>query len=289
MPILSAFAPTAARSAPHTRLCRAARLLSVAAMLLLPSPGCMLTKPSNHRDWSPDLAKLARADLQGPLVHVHNIRNCDYRSEKDYSVRYYDKTFNLDELNSVWFVVVPFPESPNLAHTMLSFGFADRDYLAVSVEIRREKGETYAPLKGSLNQFELMYVVGDERDLVALRSNHRLNEVYMYRSTATAEKARELFLDVMERVNQLEEKPEYYNTFTNNCTTNIMRHINRIAPNAVPYDYHVLLPGLSDRYAYELGLIASRGSFEATKEAARVNELAYRYRESPDFSQLIRR
>jgi hypothetical protein len=261
-------------------------LIAVAVVLAL--PGCALVSPSNSRNWAPDQAVLARADIEGPTVRVHNIRNCAYRTVDDYTANYYDKTYNLNELNSVWFFVVPFAEMPVLAHTMLSFGFADRDYLAVSVEVRKEKGESYAALTGMMNRFEVMYVVGDERDVVALRTNYRLNEVYMYRARATPEQARTLFLDVMRRVNKLAVEPEYYNTLTNNCTTNIMRHVNRLSPHAVPYDWRVLLPGQSDRLAYDRGLLDTNLSFEETKLRARINERAYQWRDSPNFSVAIR-
>ena len=171
---------------------------------------------------------------------------------------------------------------------MLSFGFAGRDYLAVSVEIRKEQGESFGPLKGFFRQYEIMYVLGDERDLLALRTNHRLDDVYVYRARATRQQVRELFLDVIRRVNKLSVEPEFYNTLTNNCTTNIRNHINRLSADRVPYDYRVLLPGYADRLAYDLGLLQSDGSFEETKRRARVNYLAFLHRDSPNFSVRIR-
>jgi hypothetical protein len=245
-------------------------------------------QPSNDRNWSADLAVLPRAEIRGESVTVRNIRNCTYRTTDDYTVNHYDKTFDLAKLDTVDFIIVPFQGMPSLAHTMLSFGFGGEDYLAVSVEIRREQGETYAPLKGMLQQFELIYVVGDERDLIGLRTNHRREDVYLYPARATRAQARALFLDVMRRVNQLADHPEFYDTLTNNCTTNIVQHVNRLKPQRVPYDYRVLLPGYSDRLAYELGLLDTDLSFEQARLRARVNYLAYLYRDSPDFSKKIR-
>ena len=265
---------------------RLGALFAVAAAAAL--PGCaMVAGPSNQRSWGADQRVLATAEINEPVVRIHNVRNCQYRTEKDYTVRYYDKTFNLNELNSVWFFVVPFPEMPSLAHTMLSFGFADRDYVAVSVEIRKESGEKYAPVKGMLGTFEIMYVVGDERDLVALRANYRLDEVYMYRARATPEQARALFVDMLQRANKLAREPEFYNTLTNNCTTNILNHVNRLRTNTVP-TWRVLLPGLSDRLAYDLGLLDTNLSFEETKLRAKINRRAYEWRDSPEFSVAIR-
>jgi hypothetical protein len=171
---------------------------------------------------------------------------------------------------------------------MLSFGFEDRDYLGVSVEIRKEKGEKYAPLKGVLRQFELMYVVADERDLLLRRVMLDLSDVYLHRARATREEVRALFLDVMQRLNKLADEPEFYNTLTNNCTTNIRSHINRLSPARVPYDYRVLLPGNSDKLAYDLGLLKTATSFEQTRARARINYLAYLYRDDAEFSQKIR-
>jgi hypothetical protein len=244
--------------------------------------------PSNHRDWSPDQAVLAYAEFNGERVTVHNIRHITYRTLEDYTAAYYDKTFDLGKLTSVDFIVVPFNDMPAVGHTMLSFGFEDRNYLGISVEIRKEKGEKYAPLKGIFRQFELMYVVADERDLLLRRVLLDLSDVYLYRARATPAQARALFVDVMRRVNKLADEPEFYNTLTNNCTTNIRSHINHLAPDRVPYDYRVLLPGNSDKLAYDLGLIASDASFEQTRARARINYLAYLSRDDPEFSRKIR-
>lgn len=250
--------------------------------------GCQSLRPSNDRNWSADQAVLSSAEVQGDVVQMHNIRNCDYRTTDNYTVHYYDKTFDLRELKSVDFIVVPFPKLTVGAHTFLSFGFADRDYLAVSIEIRKEQGESYQPLKAILNQFEIMYVWGDERDLIGLRTNFRLNDVYVYRTRATPAQVRDLFLDVVARTNKLAREPEFYNTVTNNCTTNIRRHVNDVSQQKIPYTYQVLLPGLADRFAYDRGLLDTDASFEATKARSRVNQAAYIYRDDPDFSVKIR-
>jgi hypothetical protein len=246
-------------------------------------------KPSNSRDWTPEQAVLAYAEIQGPQVTVHNIRNCHWRSFDDFSLDYYDKTYDLDKLTRVDFIVVPFNETPSVGHTMLSFGFGDEDYLAVSVEIRKERGEAFSPIAGFFQQYEIMYVVASESDVVGRRVNCDLCDVYLHRSTATPKQARELFLDVMRRVNKLVKEPEFYDTLTNNCTTNIRRHINHLKPDRVPYDYRVLLPGYSDELAFDLGLIVPHGSFEETKQYAKVNYQAYLFRDDPQFSQKIRR
>jgi Domain of unknown function (DUF4105) len=248
--------------------------------------------PSNFRDWTPEQALLPSAEFQGNQVTVHNIRNCQYFAQDTFLVEYYDKTIDLNSVRAVDFIIVPFDSLPSLAHTMLSFEFIGPDgrpdHLAVSVETRKEKDQTYNPLKGSARQYELMYVVADERDVIRQRTNYSGQQVYLYRSTATPDAARLLLVDVLGRANQLRSEPEFYNTLTNNCATNIVRHINRIKPDRVAYDIRVLLPGYSDQLAYDEGLIVPYGTFDQTKQRAYINPLAQRFADREDFSELIR-
>jgi hypothetical protein len=174
------------------------------------------------------------------------------------------------------------------AHTLVSFGFGGNDFVAISVEIRKEKGESFSALKGLLRQYELMYVVGDERDLIKLRSNHRQDTVYLYPIRTTREKMREMFTSMLQRANELRVKPEMYNTLTNTCTTNIVRHVNEISPKRVPFHPAVLLPGHSDRLAFDLGLIDTALPFEATRARHHINERALKYANDAQFSLRIR-
>jgi hypothetical protein len=266
-----------------------ARALLLAILMLA---GCKTYSPVAKKEplWSPDLERTPTVVINENLAKVFNVRHCTYRTSTDYDVRWYDKVVDLDKLRMVDFVMVPFGDVPGIAHTMVSFGFDGQDYLGVSVEVRRRVGESYNPIVGLTNYYPVHYVFADEQDLIGRRAIHDKNDVYVYRANATAEQGRAMFIDMCERANSLSITPEYYNTLTNNCTTNLVRHVNRIAKyEKVPLNSKVLFPGYSDRLAYELGLIASDRPFEITKREARVNELAYIYREDPLFSQRIRR
>ena len=243
--------------------------------------------PSNDRIWTADMRKLSVAEFNDKEVTIRNIRNCEYLTESDYVVEYYDRTINLDDIQSVDFIVVPFKNAA-IAHTMLSFGLRDGTYLCISVEIRIELGEGYSTILGMSNQFELIYQVADERDLIRLRTRHRDAKVYVYPTIATPEASRDLFVDVFQRVNKLAVRPEFYNTLTNNCTTNIVSHVNDLKTNRVPFGWKVLLPGYSAQYAYELGLLDNRLPFEELTQLALVNNLVDEHFYDPNFSQLIR-
>lgn len=267
------------------------------AAALAASGGCAsLTKvaaPSNVRSWELDQAVLPYAEFHGDSVLVHNVRHCRYFDADTFVLAHEDRAYDLRHLQAVDFFMVPFADMPRLAHTMLSFEFAPPDappqYLAVSIEVRKEQGETYAAWKGSARQYELIYVLADERDVVQLRTNHRGEDVYRYRTVATPDQARILLVDVLARTNQLASRPEFYETLRNNCTTNLVDHVNRIRPNRLTYDYRVLLPGYSDRMAFDEGLIVSHGSFEETKQRAYINGKAIAAANQADFSQAIRR
>jgi hypothetical protein len=174
------------------------------------------------------------------------------------------------------------------AHTMVSFGFRDGRYLAISVEIRKEAGEQFSPLRGLFKQYELMYVVADERDVIKLRSNHRRDDVYLYPVRTTAERRRRMLVEMLERANGLAESPEFYNTLFSTCTTNIVRHVNTIAPRRVPLSYKVLLPAYSDELAFDLGLIDTDLPLAEARRRFHINERALRFGDAPDFSRRIR-
>jgi hypothetical protein len=271
---------------------RAAWLIAFALSLGCRSAEKVLA-PSNFRDWTAEQAVLATAETHGNRVTIHNVRNCQYFAADTYLVDYYDKSFNLSDVRRVDFLMVPFESMPAVAHTLLSFEIArpdgKSDHLAVSVEVRKEKHEDYNPVKGSARQYELMYVVADERDVIRQRTNFRHENVYLYRTTATPETSQQLLADILGRVNDLARKPEFYDTLTNNCTTNIVRHIDRVRPNRISYDVRMLLPGYSDELAFNQGLIVPYGTFEQTKERAYINPLAERFADREDFSELIRR
>ena len=246
-----------------------------------------LVRPSNERKWAVDQTVLPVAEVEPPFVTIRNIRNFTYETTEVYKPAYYDKTFDLRKLDSAWFIVEPFGKG-GAAHTFVSFGFEDRDFLAISIEIRKEVGESFSPIKGLLRQYELMYVIGDERDLVKLRANYRKDRVHLYRIQSTPELIRKTFVSMLERANHLREHPEFYNTATNTCTTNLVRHVNEITPERIPFSPAVLLPAHSDRLAYDLGLIDRALPFEETRRRALINEAAAKYANDPEFSRRIR-
>lgn len=248
----------------------------------------LVVRPSNDRDWATDQALLPYADIEGNNVTIHNIRNFSYKTTDDYTPAYYDKTFDLEKIKNVYFIVEPFSGYAGAAHTFLSFEFEGDNFVSISVEIRKEKGESFSAGEGLLRQYELMYVVADERDAVKLRSNYRKDKVYMYPAVTTPEKMRTIFLSMIGDVNALKESPVFYNTLTSNCTTNIAKHINKVTPGRVSWNPTFLLPENSDRYAYEQGLIDNTIPLEDLRAKHYINDLAEKYADSPDFSLKIR-
>ncbi len=241
-----------------------------------------------NRLWRPDLAIMPFAEFQDEDIVIKHVRNCRYRTETDYDVRHYDMRFALADVNRIDFIIVPFQNNSLLAHTMFSFGLRDGRHFIISVEARLDYGASYSPIRGITNKFELMYLIGDERDLIPLRTDARKVEVYLYPGRATPDQVQNLLVDMLERANQLQRVPENYDTINNNCTTNLVNHINKLRPGSIPADWRVLLPGHSDRLAYELGLLDVVEPFEIAREKARITSVASLYKDSPDFSAKIR-
>jgi len=247
-----------------------------------------LIKPSNNRDWQKDVAVLPYAEIQGDLVTIQNIRNFTYRTETDFDPHYYDKTFDLNKLDSVDLIAV-YWMGDAIAHVMLSFGFGGTDYVAFSIEIRKEKTEAYSALKGFFKQYELTYVVGDERDLIGLRTSFRnpQEDVYLYRLRMLPERKRLLFLEYIKKINELKEQPEFYNTLTTNCTTNVVTH-TRAYGGDIRYNWKVLLSGYAPQYVYEIGGLDTSRTFAELRKLSYINQRANESGNGNNFSVKIR-
>ena len=266
---------------PHRRA-----VLSVLTVFVLLIAWWLSIPASNDRNWKPDVALLPWAVIEGNQVTLHDIRNCEYRSESDFTVRHYDKTLQLDQLRTADLSLV-YWGSPSIAHTMMSFGFADGSYVCFSIETRNEMGEGFSTVKGFFKQYELTYVVADERDVLRLRTNFRHEDVYLYRMSASEDRVRYIFLDYLREVNQLKAAPEWYNAMTSNCTTNIRSHT---APGSSvdKLDWRILINGYVDELAYERKALDQSLPFPELKRRSHVNEAALAAGDSADFSKLIR-
>ena len=266
---------------------RAAGAFAAAFLLLL--VWWSTIRPSNNRDWQPEVAVLPYATIDGDLITLHNIRNFDYRSETDFTPGYYNKTFDLRRLDSVD-LLATYWMGPQIAHLMLSFGFAGRDYVAFSIETRKERSEEYSSLKGFFRQYELFYVVADERDVIRVRTNYRKHppeDVYLFPVRGPVENARRLFKEYVRKINALKEHPEFYNTLTTNCTTNILMH-TRVNPGHLAFNWKVLVSGYAPEYVYDNGRLDTGLPYEDLKKRSRINEAAQAADRAPDFSQRIR-
>jgi hypothetical protein len=247
-------------------------------------------EPSNDRQWQADVAALPHATVEGDRVTVHNIRNFEYRSETDYTPGWYDKRFDLRTLQGVDLIAV-YWMGPAIAHIFLSFDFGEGDRLALSIETRKEQGEGYSTLNGFFRQYELYYVVADERDVIRLRTNYRHDppeDVYVYPLQGDLENGRRLFLEYMQRINALHERPEFYNTLTSNCTTSIWMN-TRVNPGHLPLDWRILASGYLPEFLYEQGRLVSQGlPFAELRQRVHVNERARAADAAVDFSRRIR-
>jgi len=262
-------------------------VLFLAVAIVLPFLAAQLRRPSNERDWTPSQRVLPRVVVRGDLVEIRNVREYVYRTESDYDARYATRVYDLRKLDSVWYAVSRFGAVPGMAHAFLTFGFGD-DYVAISVEARREHGESYGPIRGMLREYELLYVIGAESDVIGLRTNIWKESVSLYPIRTSRDKMRAAFLGMTGRAESLAVRPEFYNTLTNSCISNIVRHVNEVSPDRIPFRLRTVLPGFSDRLAYEEKLIDTDLPFDAIEKAFRIDTAAQRHGLGPGYSKAIR-
>jgi hypothetical protein len=244
-------------------------------------------KPSNKGRWQPDVAELAWAKTNGDEVTLHNVRNCDYRTESDYTTRWETRTVRISQITGID-LAINYWGSPWIAHPIVSFQFAGAPPVCFSIETRKQIGQSYSAIRGLYRQFELIYIVADERDVIRVRTNYRHEEqIYLYRTTVTPGQARSRFREYLGSLNQLRDHPRWYNAVTTNCTTSIRDQ--HPEADRIPWDWRILLNGKGDELMFERHTIVSAGlPFSKLKARSLINPRAEAANGSPDFSKLIR-
>ncbi len=245
-------------------------------------------RPSNDREWATEVAVLPTATVNGNLVEIRNIRNFDYRTETEFTPRYYDKTFDLDKLQAADLSCV-YWGSPAIAHVIGSFWFGGDDFVAFSIEMRNEKGEANSMVKSFFRKYELIYIAADERDVIRVRTNYRQphEQVYIYRTRLPVEDQRKLFLSYVAKIDELSRTPEWYNTLEDNCTTGVLQRTRAYKARG-RYNWKVLLSGYAAEYGYDLGMLDTSIAFTELRERSLVNARAEAAGTAADFSVRIR-
>jgi hypothetical protein len=270
------------------RLSARSALLCLACFCLV-LPWWLSLKPTNTADWQADVDRPAWVEKNGDQLIIHNLRNCDYRTETDYSNCWSNRTLSLSDLRggdlffTNWGV-------PWIGHPILSFQFGDGQHVAFSIEARYKRGQDYSTILGFFRQYELIFVAADERDVIRLRTNYRKGEeVFLYRTRMDPGTARAIFLTYVDYLNKLKDRPEWYNALTRNCTTAIDNQIAADIPDPHPWNYQVLLNGTLDKMLYDRGRLVTDGlPFPELKSRAHINAAARAADDSPGFSPLIR-
>ena len=243
-------------------------------------------EPSNDRNWLADVAQPPVARFDGDLVTVQNVRNIHYRSENDFDQKWETRTYDLSKLRGVD-IFLSYWGSPMIAHTIMSWEFEGDRHLAISIETRKEVGESYSAVLGFFRQFELYYVAADERDVIGVRANHRGEQVFLYRLTTPVPVARGLLIDYLKEMNRLATHPRWYNALTHNCTTTIRRHAQQVAPRN-PFNWKILVNGYIDELGYDRGTIDTSLPFPELKQRSDITDKARTAGDDPGFSRIIR-
>ncbi len=244
-------------------------------------------RPSNTRTWLLDVDRTASAEIDGDRVTFHNVRNFDYHTETDYVPKWETRTVDLSKLTGID-MAINYWGSPYMAHPIISFQFSDSPAVCFSIETRKEQGESYSAIGGLYRQYELIYIVADERDVIRVRTNYRKDEdIYLYRLTVTPEQARGRFMEYVAALNELHAKPRWYNAITTNCTTSIRTQHD--SKKRKPWDWRILVNGKADEMLYQQNAFHTGGlPFAELKKRSRVNDAARAADTDPDFSTRIR-
>lgn len=262
------------------------KLLVIIAGFVIVLAWWLTLTPTNVANWQPDVSQLAWADVNGDQITLHNVRNCDYRTESDYIPRWDTRTVSLSRITGAD-IAINYWGSTLMAHPILSFQFADAPPICFSIETRKKVGQSYSAIGGLYRQYELIYIVADERDVLRVRTNYRHGEeIYLYRLKAPVEHVRAAFLEYARTLNVLHDAPRWYNAIADNCTTAIRQQ--RAINERIPWDWRMLANGYGDQLLYERGAIDTSLPFAELKRRSLINTRAMAADRSPNFSALIR-
>lgn len=244
--------------------------------------------PKNDREWWSESTLLPKIEINNDEVTIENFRNFEWKGRRIADNNWENRSYDLTNLKSLDLIVEPFNDSKLMAHTMLAFGFEKQGYVVVSVEARKERHEEYSLVAGALRQFELIYIFGDERDLLVQRAIHRNSNLYLFPIKADRKFMVTLFKDLSRSANSLHTQANFYRTIRDNCTTTLVEHIDRQIDNKIGYRYEILFPALIGELLYDMGYMDTTLTYERVSSISRVDELVRKYVNQPNFSTIIR-
>ncbi len=246
-------------------------------------------QPRQDRVWADDVAqRLQVVSFDGRHVVLDNVRDFQWRSESDYDARWVRRAYDLDQLRAAD-LVLSYWMGPAIAHTLVSFEFADGRHVVFSAEIRKERGESFSALGGFFRRFEMTLVAAEETDIIRTRTNARGEDVYLFRLHGLRPaQLKALFAGYIEQARALDAAPAFYNTLTSNCTTVVFDLARHIAPG-LPLDYRLLLSGYLDRYAYDQGALQPGFSEQQLRERGAITARARQPQADAAYSRWIRR
>jgi hypothetical protein len=244
--------------------------------------------PSNDRPWQPDVAVPTRVERDGDRVTLRDVRDLDWTGAETFHARRRDRTIDLAKLDSLWLALSYWDGNTSICHTILSFGFEDGTHLALSVETRKEPGESYSAWRGFFKQYEIFYVLAEERDVLGVRAAHRDEDLYLYPLAARPEQRRRLLVDILESAHALETRPEWYGALGRNCTTTLQKHVDAALGRESQFRWDTVLNGTIDEKAWRLGAIGDGRPFAEVRAAHRITDLARAAAGAEDFSRRIR-
>lgn len=244
------------------------------------------------REWSPEVARILNYERQGDTVKLNNVRNFKWHSNGQYDEHWESRTYNLNQIRGVN-IITSYWMGPQIAHTLVSFDFANSAPLTFSIEIRKEKKEDFSAIGGFFRKYEVSLIASDEQDIVYTRSNIRNEQVYFFPVNMPQAEMKALFEEYLQKADELNKQAKWYNTLTSNCTTIVFDMVQAVSNHKLPTDYRLLASGYLPNYLYDLGAINQNWEMKTWYQRAHINSKMAELNVSEsqkrlDYSQIIR-
>ncbi|MGA9252871.1 MAG: DUF4105 domain-containing protein [Roseobacter sp.] len=242
--------------------------------------------PPKDGNWSPSVARQVKGEIEGDILTLTDVRAFEWRDKTDFTEKWKTEAYDLSKLQTVD-IFLSYWGDPDIAHFILSFGFSDGDYLAWSVEVRREIGGGFSPVADLFKANSLVILATEEEDVIGVRSNVRGEDVHIFRVRVTPQMARNLLEEYVREANALAETPRWYNSFSTNCTTVIYKMLS-LAGEGIPFDWRIIVNGYLPEMMYDRGTVNTSVSISDLRELGRIAPRALAVGLGPEFSNAIR-
>ena len=252
-----------------------------------------LKRPRQNRAWCPEHSKTARVEIENDNVKIYNFVRAKYKGPLDpEKVIHETFEFNLNQLQGIAILLEEFPVKIGKftfipAHLFLSFELEDGRVFSISVAGRRLRNEKISFKRVLPHYKEIFYKVINEKDTIVARAYFEKDPMFVFPLEASKEQIKKVFLDMAKKINKLDKRPEWFDTFSKNCTREAVRHLRRAGFPFPRFSSRYIFTNSFEKLLFEKGFLKVKDPKQVRK-VYDFTEFIIKHKDDEDLSLKLR-